>query len=85
MCYSRIYYQVLASNSETIYKKVETETPFPNVLDENDEQIKLGSLVSGPNLIYEIVQPKSPFASRLNQFLGVAADPDFDVNAQIAH
>lgn len=45
----------MASNSETIYKKVDTETPFPNVLDENNEQIKLGSLVSGPNLIYEIV------------------------------
>ena len=48
----------MASNSETIFKKIDTETPFPKVLDENDEQVKLGSLVSGPNLIYEIVQPK---------------------------
>ncbi|CAK84018.1 unnamed protein product (macronuclear) [Paramecium tetraurelia] len=83
VCYSRIYYQVLAGNSETIYKKVDTETPFPKVLDENDEQITLGSLVSGPNLIYEIVQPKSPQNS--NNFLNLSAEPDLDVFAQIAH
>ena len=49
---------MLASNTETIIKKVETESPFPNVLGENEDQIKLGSLVSGPNLFYEIAQPK---------------------------
>lgn len=76
---------MLASNSETIYKKVDTETPFPNVLDENEEQIKLGNLVSGPNLIYEIVQPKLPLSLYSNQFLSVTAEPDLDVFAQIAH
>ncbi|CAD8123491.1 unnamed protein product [Paramecium sonneborni] len=84
-CYSRLYYKVLASNSETIFKKVETEKPFPNVLDENDEQIKLGSLVSGPHLIYEIVQPKLPLALYSKQFLSMSAEPDLDVDAKIAH
>ncbi|CAD8104503.1 unnamed protein product [Paramecium primaurelia] len=85
LCYSRLYYLVIASNSETIYKKDDTETPFPNILDENDEQIKLGNLVSGPNLIYEIVQPKLPIELNKNQFLSVNAEPDLDVFAQIAH
>ncbi|CAD8171962.1 unnamed protein product [Paramecium pentaurelia] len=85
VCYSRIFYQVLASNSETIFKKVDTETPFPKVLDENDEQVKLGSLVSGPNLIYEIIQPKSPLTLHSNNFMNLFAEPDLDVFAQIAH
>ena len=54
-------------------------------MDENDEQIKLGSLVSGPHLIYTIEPPKSPLALHSNQFLSMAAEPNLDVSAMIAH
>lgn len=42
-------------------------------------------MVSGPNLIYEIVKPKLPMELHKNQFLSVVAEPDLDVIAQIAH
>ncbi|CAD8121096.1 unnamed protein product [Paramecium sonneborni] len=53
-CQSNIKYSLIKSDDQSIYKKTDSESPFPNAVDETTS-IDLGGLTSGPNQQYEVI------------------------------